>query len=449
MNALSQYIELYKANRETIDANAPAALNNKREAALALLEQMPRMPKQGDEGFEKISLNDMFAPDYGVNISRIAFPADAKAEFTCDVPNVGTLSAMLVNDRFEPCKGLETHLPDGVEVMSLARAAELYPEEFAKDVAPADNSVVALNTLLVQDGVFIRVRKGIILDKPVQILSLFNTSQPLMAARRMRIIIEDGASASVLVCNHPRVVGVNYLSCRVIEASVGKGASLNFYDLEEATERCNRASVFASEQHRDSQLNLVSITLNTGQTRNEYYIRHLDENCTTSLNGLVIAGGEQVVDNASFVTHDKCHCNSSQLFKYALFDNAQGAFEGLVKVEEDAFFTDAHQTNRNLLVSPTAQMHTMPQLIINCDEVKASHGATTGQLDEKALFYMRSRGIPEDEARMMLINAFMADVLDNIAHEPLRERLRHLVDRRLRGCATVCSSCSIESLRKS
>ena len=237
--------------------------------------------------------------------------------------------------------------------------------------------------------------------------------------------------------------GIDYLSCRVIEASLGRGATLNVYELEEATANSHRASVFVAEQGRDSKLNVTTIALNGGKRRNEFHTRHLDENCTTSLNGMVIAADEQVVDNATFVMHDKPRCNSDQLFKYALFDNAQGAFEGLVTVTANACFTDAHQSNRNLLVSPTAQMHTMPQLIINCDEVKASHGATTGQLDEKALFYMRSRGIPEEEARMMLINAFMADVLEHIEIESLRERLRHLVDRRLRGCSAVCSNLSL------
>ncbi len=448
MNALTQYIELYKAHAAIINANAPEGLNRHRAEALATLEQLPCLPKRGDEGFEKTSLNDMFAPDYGVNISRMKFPIDAAAITGCDIPNIGSLTALVVNDSFEAPSDLQRTLPDGVELMSLAQAAEAYPEVFEKPCQQASNPVVALNSLLVQDGVFVRIRKGVCLDKPIQILSLFNTSQPLLAARRIRIVVEEGAQASILICDHPRVGGVDYLSCRVIETSIGFGASLNVYELEEATTNSHRASVFASEQQRDSQLNVVSISLNGGQRRNEFYTRHLGENCATSLNGMVIAAEEQVVDNATFVLHDHPHCNSDQLFKYALFDNAQGAFEGMVTVAEDAFFTDAHQTNRNLLASPTAQMHAMPQLIINCDEVKASHGSATGQLDEKALFYMRSRGIPSDEARMMLINAFMSDVLDRISLEALRERLRHLVDRRLRGCSAVCSNCSIESLRK-
>ncbi len=441
MNSLNQYIDLFEGQRATIERNAPVALNRLRQQALDTLKSVGRLPERGDEGFDRISLNDMFAPDYGLNITRVAFPADPRTAFSCDVPSVGTLSCMVVNDTFVSTPGLEASLPEGVEVMSLAEAAELYPGLFAEQVAPADNPLVALNTLFVQDGVFIRVREGVQLEKPIQILSLFNTSQPLMAARRIRIVIEDGAKATVLVCDHPRVQEVDYLACRVTEATVGRNASLDFYDLEEATVRTRRASVFASGQMEGSSLNLCGIFLNGGMTRNEFYPRHLAEHCSTRLGGMVIGGGAQIIDNAVFLTHDHPRCTSDQLFKYALFDSAQGSFEGMVKVEEGADFTEAHQTNRNLLASPDARMHAMPQLVIYCDEVKASHGSATGQLDENALFYMRSRGIPEAEARMMLINAFMPDVLDAIALDPLRDRLHHLVDRRLRGCESMCSGC--------
>ncbi len=443
-NSLLQYLELFDTSRAVIDANAPQALNDRREEAAAALRRVGRLPGRGDEGFEKTSLNDMFAPDYGINISRIDFKTAAPAEFGCDVPNVGAYAAMIVNDEFIPVGNLASRLPEGVEMISLAEAARIYPDLFSEKIADIDNPVVALNTLFVQDGVFIRVRRGVRLDRPLQILSVFNTSMPLMAARRVLIHVEDGAHATVLMCDHPRVHDVDYLSCRVVEAVVGRDASLDFYDLEESTPLTRRASVFASTQAEGARLNVCSIYLNGGMTRNEFYPRHLGEHCDTRLGGLAIGGGAQIVDNATFICHRYPRCNSDQLFKYALFDSAQGAFEGLVTVEAGAEFTEAHQTNRNLLASPDARMHTMPQLIINCDEVKASHGAATGQLDEDALFYMRSRGIPVDEARMMLINAFMTDVLEAISLEPLRERLRHLVDKRLRGCGTSCSTCHMK-----
>lgn len=442
MNALKQYIDLYRSHAATIDANAPAALNAARPSALAVLEKLDRLPEKGDEGYEKVSLNGMFAPDYGLNITRVGFPADARKAFACDVPNVSRLSALVVNDAFVELPGVERNLPPGVEFMSLREASLRYPELVKEEIAPSQNPVVALNTLLLQDGVFIRVAPGVRLEKPLQVLSVFNAPVPMMAPRWVKIFVGDGASASVLLCDHPRVHEVDYLNCRVVEVSLGRDASADIYDLEEATARTSRVSVTAAAQADGSRLNVVSMFLDGGITRNEYYPAHNGERCHTALNGIVIGGGAQVVDNSVDLVHSQPRCTSRQLFKYALFDSAEGSFEGLVTVEEGAEFTEAQQTNRNLLVSPSARMHAMPQLIINCDEVKASHGSATGQLDENALFYMRSRGIPEQEARMMLINAFMADVLDAIACEPLREKLRCLVDKRLSGGESACESCS-------
>lgn len=446
MNALDQYIQLFLDHRQEIDSHAPAALNSRRDEALSTLKAMGRLPERGDEGFEKVSLNDMFAPDYGINITRLPF--DHKGSHGihgCDIPNVGTVAVTVVNDMVTTPAG---PIPGGVEVMPLAEAFAKYPNLAKRRVAPADNAIVALNDLLVQDGLYIRVPRGVAMTRPVQILSIFNTSQPLMALRRVIVDVEDGASATIIACDHPRSAEVDYLSCRVVELNLGEGARLDFNDLEEASRRSSRASVIAATQQRDSSLSVSSVTLDGGVTRNEYYVRHTGPGCYSNLSGVVIAGGAQVVDNATYIVHDQEHCTSEQLFKYVLFDSAQGAFEGLVDVARNARFTDARQSNRNLLVSPSARMHAMPQLVINCDEVKASHGSATGELDSEAMFYMRSRGIPAAEARMMLINAFMAEGLDKITHEPLRQTLRVLVDKRLRGCSDKCDNCSIEALPK-
>ena len=435
---LSQYIELFDSHRSTIDAHSPEVLNRRRERACAILRQMERMPRRGDEGYPVVSLAEMFAPDYGLNITRVDFgDAGIQKSVGC-LPAANSAAALIVNDSFVRCP---VQLPEGVEVCSYSEGAQKYPSLFEEEIAPAANPIVALNDLLAQDGVFIRVSKGAVADRPIQVLSVFNSSRPIMGVRRVRIHVEEGASASVLMCDHPVAGAADNLSCRVVEASVGRGASLNFYDLEEAGAGSRRASVFAASQAEGSRLNVCSLFLNGGITRNEFYPFHSGPRCESSIGGLVIGAGEQIVDNMVRIDHTHPRCHSEQLFKYALFDSAKGSFEGLVKIEKEALHTAAHQSNRNLLASPGAKMYAMPQLEIYCDEVKASHGSATGQLDERALFYMRQRGIPEAEARMMLVNAFMTDVLEAIAEEPLRERLRHLVDVRLRGTETVCAGC--------
>lgn len=446
MNALNQYLTYYRDNRSVIDSHSSALLNARRAEAAARLERMGRLPERGDEGYHEVSVNGLLAPDYGLNITRLPFATGSRTGvYGADLPATGTIPLMMVNDSFvAPAH----ELPEGVEVMSLAEATTRYPERFATEVAPADNPIVAVNDLLVQDGIYIHIPQGLHLNRPVQIISTFNAAQPMMGVRRVVVHVDDDASATVIACDHPRNDSVDYLNCRVVELTLGRNARLDFNDLEESTPNCNRLSVIAADQHDGSSLAISAICLAGGITRNEYFVDLKHPHCNTALSGLVITSGKQVVDNATFVTHRAESCVSEQLFKYALFDGSHGAFEGLVTVARGARFTDARQSNRNLLVSEDARMHAMPQLVIDCDDVKASHGSATGQLNADALFYMRSRGIPEAEARMMLINAFMAEALDRISHDPLRQTLRILVDKRLRGCAAECDSCLTVPLPK-
>jgi Fe-S cluster assembly protein SufD len=180
-----------------------------------------------------------------------------------------------------------------------------------------------------------------------------------------------------------------------------------------------------------------------GTTRNGYDIDIVGDGCETLLAGMAIGTDRQHVDNCSNINHRASHCHSSQLFKYVLDDESTGAFEGSILVAPNATYTEAYQSNRNLLASTSAKMHTKPQLVIYNDEVKCSHGATTGQLDAAALFYMRSRGISEKEARLMLMQAFMVDVIDTVRMEGLRDRLRHLVEKRFYGQQMLCGECSV------
>lgn len=447
MNALTQYLDLYRSHRATVEANSPAALNAGREAAFRRLEAAGRLPERGDEGYAAVSVNEMFAPDYGMNIERRSLGNLPGRLSACAIPGGAIPTVMLVNDTYYRPQGMD--LPAGVTVMSLAEAAGkgLYTPG-VDGAIPADNAVAALNDLFVQDGVYIRVDRGVRIEKPLRVLSVFAAGMPLLATRRIHIEMEADSALTVLVCDHPGAQQHDCLSDRVVEIAAGERSECNFYDLEESPANCSRASVTGIVQSEGSHVTATAISLGGAVSRNDFFVKYAGEHCRTDLGGLVIGGGERVADFNTRITHAMPRCASRQLFKYALFDTARGAFEGLVRVCPGAVYTDAQQSNRNLLASENARMHAEPQLIINCDEVKASHGSATGNLDENAVFYMRSRGIPEEEARMMLIVAFMTDVLETIAHEPLRENLRHIVDKRLRGCAAECDSCGVGAKRQ-
>lgn len=444
MSSLQQYIDLYRDHHATLDGGSAPLLNEMRPAALKVLEGS-RLPDLTDERSQHTSVEQMFAPDYGVNIARVNIPVDIAATFACNLPNLSTLMGIVVNDFFTPASTLVNRLPDGVIFDSLRSVAAKHPEiltGYLNKIAPQTDAGVALNTLLMQDGVVIYVPAGVELPKPLQLVNIFSSPTPLMAARRLLIIMEDGAKASVVVCDHTQDDTQHYLASQVTEISLGRDASLGLYVLEEASLNTSHYAQTFVHQHAGSHLNHHYAALAAGVTRNEFVIDLLGEHAETLLTGMAIGTDREHIDCNTAVNHRVPHCESNQVFRYVMGGTSRGIFDGGIVVTPEAPFTVAYQSNRNVLASTEARMHSKPRLEIYNDEVKCSHGATIGQLNEEALFYMRSRGIPESEARVMLMQAFMADVIDTVGLESLRDRLRHLVEMRFNGQSASCRHCS-------
>lgn len=449
MDPLAQYIQLYQAEAETLCDHSPELFNRLRPQALERLCH-DRMPQLGDEKYPGISPSDMFAPDYGVNLRRVVFPVDASTTFRCGVPNVSTIMAFVVNDSFRPSSSLQRCLPQGVTVMSLAQAAQADPQGIGRRLgrlADETQAAVALNTLLLQDGVYIRVDRDVQCERPIQIVNIFNAIAPVMASRRILIDMAPGSKASVLVCDHSQTpdghADVPYLANQVTEIYLDEGASLDFYEMEESSATTSRMAHLYATQATGSSLTVNGSTLMGGNTCNVYTVEIPGDNTQTRLAGMVTAADSQRVTSITDVRHHGRGGSSDQIFKYILDGESTGGFYGTITVDEGATHTSSNQTNRNLLASTSARMYTRPQLEIYCDEVKCSHGATTGQLDAQALFYMRSRGIPLAEARMMLMQAFMADVIDTVDIPALKTRLQQLIEARLSGRRTLCGECHI------
>ncbi len=445
VQSLQQYLDLYQDNRETFDKTSPAVFTELRRRAASAIEEAGRRGWNDISELPQSRLSSFFEPDYGVNLARRAFDVDVAASFRCDVPHLSTLLGVVVNDVFRPTPNLIGNLPHGVMVMSLSQAAAEYPDivsRYLGRLVPEDDAAAQLNTMMMQDGVFVYLQTGVHLEKAIQIVNIFNSTEPLFMARRILVVAGEGSAVKLLLCDHSQARDVRSMASQVIEVFVGDRAEVEIYDIEESSLQNRRRWQLFSTQGHDSRLTANTYTLCGGISRNDYRVSVNGDHAETLLGGMAICSGEQAVDTNVVLRHNATHCNSHQLFKNALFDNSRGAFGGRIIVDEKAQFTDAVQTNRNLLVSPEARMMTAPQLEIYCDEVKCGHGATVGQLDERALFYMRSRGIPEEEARMMLTQAFMVDVIDNISFDILRERLHHLVEKRLGGAEASCASCA-------
>ena len=297
--------------------------------------------------------------------------------------------------------------------------------------------------MLAQDGVLIYVPKGSHTTRPIQIINVFDANAQLMAVRRLLIVIEDDAQAKVLVCDHTKG-DKRYLSLETVEIIAGRNAQLDYYHMEESGMETSRLSQLWVRQQEGSNVLIDGITLTNGFTRNDYHIDVDGSNATTTLLGMAIATGEQHIDNHTLINHNAPRCQSNEMFKYVLNDNAIGAFAGKILVKPDCPKIDAYQGNRNIVASPTAKMYTKPQLEIYTDDVKCSHGATVGQLDQEALFYMQTRGISLPVAQKLLMQAFMSDVIDGVRLDTLRDRLRHLVEMRLSGDSLICETCELK-----
>ncbi len=441
--SIAQYIDLYQAHGDDLRAHAPELLNSLRPEAEAFLRGA-ELPGLDNDVSPVVSLRELFAPDYGVNLCRVAFPVDAAETFHCGVPNVTTALAFVAGDAFVPTKGLSRALPDGVTVQSLAQAAEQAPALVASYLGKAacePNAAVALNTLLLQDGVLVRVAAGVKVEKPIQIVNILNALAPMMAVRRIIIALEQGAQADVLICDHTSRMDVQYLSNQVVELFLAPGSSLNLYEMEEESPLTSRVEHIYARQMADSSLTINASTLSGGASYSRATVSCLEPGTHTQITGMAVASASQTVANITDMRHIAPHCESTQTFKYVLDQQARASFFGMVKVDPDAHHTNAYQLNRNILASPDARVYTRPQLEIYCDEVKCSHGATIGQLDERALFYMQSRGIPRAQARLMLMQAFMADVIDTVRIPSLATRLQQLIDRRLSGRDMQCADC--------
>ena len=442
MNALQQYIDLYDENCTLIEQQSPAVLNAVRREAREHL-RTARLPRRGSEDFEASDLEEVFAHDYGVNVNRLPFDANPVEAFHCDVPNMSTCLYYSSNDAFHSSPTAERNIGQ-VVVEPFSMAAVDYPElmgDYYGKLARLSDPTVALNSLLVQDGLFIYVPDGVVAERPIQLVNIFNAALDMMVQRRLLSVVGKNAAVKLLACDHTQSPDYQDLNNQVIEIVAMQGSTLDFYDMEESTALTRRVSSIYVDQHEGSNVLIDGITLTNGFTRNNYHVEVNGEHAQTHLLGMTIASGEQHVDSHTFISHNAPRCHSNEMFKYVLNDKAVGAFAGKILVQPNCPRVEAYQGNRNLCGAPTAKMYTKPQLEIYTDDVMCSHGSAVGQLDEEALFYMRTRGIGLDEARRLLMQAFVADVIDGVRLDALKDRLHYLVEKRFAGTLSSCAGC--------
>ncbi len=445
MQSERQYTELYGQCRDMIMRHAPEAMNALRDAAFESFKKLG-FPTKKVERYKYTDIPALFEPDYGLNLNRLDIPVDPYEAFRCDVPNLSTSLYFVVNDIFCEKALPKKPLPEGVVVGSLRKFAEEKPELVAKyygKIAKSEeDGITALNTMLAQDGLIVYVPKGVAADKTVQVINILRSDVDLMVNRRVLIIVEERAEIKLLFCDHA-ADDRRFLTTQVIEAYVGDNASLDLYCLEETHAKNVRVSNVFIRQEANSRVNHNIITLHNGVTRNRTDLVFEGEGAECSLSGCVIADKKQHVDNNTLIDHKVGRCQSHELYKYVLDDEAVGAFAGRVLVRHGAQKTTSQETNQNLCAAKTARMFTQPMLEIYADDVKCAHGSTVGQLNDAALFYMQQRGISRKEAKLLLEFAFINEVIDQMQLEPLRDRLHYLVEKRFRGELNKCEGCRL------
>jgi Fe-S cluster assembly protein SufD len=342
---------------------------------------------------------------------------------------------VFVNGHYNPQLSSRT-LPDNLIASSLASAIKRnvpnVREHLARYAGFQDEAFVALNTAFLEDGAFIEVPSGVKLDTPVYLLFVSTAHEPIAVHPRTLIVVGDDTHASI-VEDYLSVGDGVYFTNAVTEIVAGENSVVDHYKIQDEHEAAFHVSTVQVHQARSSMFTHHSISLGGAIVRNDVNVALDGEGAECSLNGLYIAAHKQHVDNHTVIDHIKPHCLSRELYKGILDDNSSAVFNGSVIVRKDAQKTNARQSNKNLLLSENATINSKPQLEINTDDVKCSHGTSIGHLDEDSVYYLRSRGIGEKEARSVLTYGFANDVLTRMKLDAVRVRLECALLARMSG----------------
>jgi len=343
---------------------------------------------------------------------------------------------VFVNGRFAPELSAGGELPGGARVQSLrslrGSGAESLEGRLGALADPKQNAFAALNTAFLDDGAVVHVPRGGEAGQPVHLVFVSAPgAAPAVVHPRVLIDAEQGSHVCVIQ-DHVCVGNAQGFSNPVTEIHAGANAAVDFVLLQREPDHRFHVSNLAVRQARDSRVSAHTLSLGGALVRNDAQVLLAEQGAECDLNGLFVGGGKQLLDNHTLVDHAVPHCTSRELYKGILGGSARGVFRGRVIVRPDAQKTLASQSNPNLLIGRGAEMDTKPQLEIYADDVKCSHGSTIGQLDEKALFYLRSRGIDESRARDLLTRAFGLEILEALPAEALGQALDELLFERLR-----------------
>jgi Fe-S cluster assembly protein SufD len=333
--------------------------------------------------------------------------------------------AVVVNGIFSPELSLLQELPKGLIVTSLADAAKthaaIFDTHYGKYVDVNSDAFIALNTAMAKDGVFIHVAKGAVIEKPIHVLHVSSADANTIINPRNLVIVDSTAQAKIIESFETIDSKAKIFNNAITEITVAKNTVVEHYKIQDENEAGFLMNTLQINQQDNSVFTTNTITLSGSLVRNNLTIVLDGEHIEANLNGLYLTRDHQLVDNHTLVDHRKPNCNSNELYKGIIDEKSTATFNGKIFVRKDAQKTNAFQSNKNILLSDDGSINTKPQLEIYADDVKCSHGTSTGKLDEDKIFYLSARGISELSAKKLLMHAFASEVINTIKIDELRD----------------------------
>ncbi|MFS8037984.1 Fe-S cluster assembly protein SufD [Xanthobacter sp. AM11] len=358
----------------------------------------------------------------------LSTPPDAAAEAAADFSALrvpGAARILFVAGAYARGASDLAGLPAGVSALPLAAAlaaGDAFAERVGALAPDRYDGALALNTAFLGEGLVLRVAAGTKVERPVHIAHVFPGDAPLAGFTRTVVVVEEGAELT-LVQSFSGRAGVAYQMNDAVELVVGDAAVVNLVRLQEESAAAVHLGTLMADLGRDARLDTFSLTLGAALSRYSVFARFFGHGTHAGIRGATLAKGRQHADTTLFIDHAVAGCESRELFKTVLADEAHGVFQGKIVVRPDAQKTDGRMMSQSLLLSDGAEMDNKPELEIFADDVQCGHGATAGALDDKMLFYLRSRGLPEKEAELLLIQAFVGEAVEHVADADLRELL--------------------------
>ncbi len=428
-NLLKKYTEGFAAFEEKLNGQSETSFHKVRNEALNKLAEL-QFPTVKNEEWKYTNVSGLVKNDFEHPLNIETVDIDAALIEKLRIDDVDSDILVVVNGSFNKELSVLSDYPDGIIVDSLANQiknnSEL-TEKYLSKLTKIENGFNALNTAYSTDGVFIYVPDNKVIEKPLQVIFINGSSENEVISLPRNLIIAGKNSQVSIIANYVGYGEKEYFTNTITEVYSGANSVVDLYKVQNENENAYHIDKTEVYQNRDSVFSHYNMSFGGKLVRNDINSTLDDENITTNYYGLYLGSNKQHIDNHTFVNHAKPNCESNELYKGILDDQSRGVFNGKIWVEKDAQKTNAYQSNKTILLSKEASIDTKPQLEIYADDVKCSHGATIGHLDDQAYFYIRSRGVSPEIAKSMLIRAFIDDVVEEVKIDNLKEQLNHMI----------------------